>query len=81
MPRFEVRLEDPDSQHFRLVTLNGRDLTKEAARAYCEEREERYVEASLGTDDLKAAKARNDRGALAIHAQSKPYRVKYVKEA
>lgn len=76
MPRFLVRLEDPDSSHFRETTINGSAVTKEGAREFCEERERRIV-AYQFPGNLKDA----DKAQRLMHEQAKPYKVVSVKEA
>lgn len=74
MPRFEVRLEDPDSGHFRLTTINGPDLTKADAQAFCERREYAIAAYQYPGNLKEAPKAER-----LAHEQSKPYKVVSVK--
>jgi hypothetical protein len=88
MPLFTVRLEDPDSEHFRVSTLEAKDA--DAAKAWAEEHERKLVAYELSDDDLDAIEKRRkrnagelrgaDKGRKFAHEQSKPYVVKSVKE-
>lgn len=49
MPRFRVRLEAQDSDEFRETDLVADD--KDAAKAWCEERERRSVAFRIGDDE------------------------------
>jgi hypothetical protein len=96
MPRFNVRLEDPDSEEFRETTLVADDA--DAARAWCERREHRSVAFQVSEPELKALKKKRaedakrkpdeprklngqERARLHTHEQAKPYEVVSVKEA
>lgn len=50
MPRYEVRLEDPNSEEFRSTSLVADD--EAAARAWCEERERRMVAFQVSDEEL-----------------------------
>lgn len=89
---FLVRLEDPDSDHFRETSISGPDIqTKDDARAWCEQRERDLVAYQLPEDELKRIEAIDkasgqvlsgaDKGRLHGHRQAKPYKVVSVKEA
>jgi hypothetical protein len=85
--RYEVRLEDPDSDEFRVTTLEAEDSA--AARERCQEMERRAVAYRLSDDEVKEAEAAERDGTLAgtqkgrlfVHRQEKPYKVVSVKEA
>lgn len=96
MPRYVVRLEDPDSDEFRETTL-VRDSEADAVE-WCEERERRSVAFQVGPDELKDLKARRkadkasaddapvllagrDKARLLTHEQAKPYVVKSITES
>jgi hypothetical protein len=85
MPLFVVRLEDPDSEHFRETTLEAKD--EKAARWYCEGRERRIVDFSLPADEHKDLVKRRDslggreKARLLTHEQTAPYEVVSVKKA
>jgi hypothetical protein len=95
MPRFVVRLEDPDSEEFRETSLLADD--KAAAKAWCETREHRSVAFQVPDDELaeleklRAADAKRkpdeppqlrgrEKARLHTHEQRKPYKVVSVKE-
>lgn len=73
MPRYRVRLEDPDSDEFRVTVLTAKD--KKEARTLCERREQRLVETTYSEQELNDADERGNRGPRRIHEQAKPYKV------
>jgi hypothetical protein len=95
MPTFEVRLEDPDSDEFRITTLTVAD--EAAARAFCEDSErsmvafrvdpaeEKQLRAMAERDAKRAADepailTGRDKARLHTHRQAKPYAIKSVRE-
>jgi len=96
MPRFVVRLEDPDSEEFRETTLVAKDADE--AKAWCERREHRAVAFQVAEAELKDLKEKRSKDAkrkadeprklngqgrarLHTHEQAKPYEVVSVNEA
>lgn len=84
MPRYKVRLDDPDSDEFRVTVLSAKDRNE--ARALAERRERRFVDYTLTDEQLAAAElspeeaeeqgvVRPGKAALLLHAQAKPYEV------
>lgn len=73
MPRFKVRLEDPNSDEFRVTVVSAEDADE--AKAICEARERRFVEAKYTDEELAAADEAGNRGVRHIHEQSEPYAV------
>ena len=84
MPKFIARLEaQDDSGHFRRVAIEAD--SKEQAKDQLERREMEYVLFGLTTDDLAEAEkdpgTPRNRAALALHNQTKPYKLVSVKES
>lgn len=82
--RFIVRLEDPDSDEYRVTSLLAPDA--EAAQEACERSERRLVEFHLPEKRLKDEEAASKErgrptGSLVAHQQTKPYEVVSVTEA
>jgi hypothetical protein len=85
MPRYRIRLEDPDSDEFRITFVNAK--SPEAAQEWAEQREREFCAHELsdepeGEEDSPLARAKadaEDRGrpgmSLVIHEQKKPYKV------
>ena len=88
MPKYRVRLEDPDSDHYRITSLIA--ASEEEARAIVERRERRNVEFRLSDEELAemedqeaAAERWEDlpgrvRAHLHTHRQSEPYRITMI---
>jgi hypothetical protein len=95
MPRFRVRLEDPNSDEFRVIVIHSDD--EAAARVAIERRERKFAEFELDPDGLADAKrlvknggvvdGKHDRRGLAdakahlgIHGQAEPYKIVSLEE-
>lgn len=87
MPRFRVRLDDPNSDEFRVVFVTAD--SKPAARARCEQLEQGYVAFAIPDEDLLAELERKEAdgelthpgrefGLLHQHRQTEPYEVTSV---
>lgn len=78
MPTFKVRLNDPDSDEFRIVVIPAD--SEEAAVSELLRRERKKVDYRLTTDEMAEAKSGKPNPAtakarLVTHEQSKPYEV------
>lgn len=79
MARFRIRLEDPNSDEFRIVVTHAE--TEEEAVAAALRLEEKYVAFTMDDDELAKVtkKAESGRGPAAgrlhMHHQSEPYSV------
>lgn len=76
--RYKVRLEDPNSDEFRIVYLSA--ASEDEARALCEEKERQITAFSLAKDELTAEKAASKErgrptGPLVCHEQAEDYAV------
>jgi hypothetical protein len=84
MPRFTIRLEDPDSDEFR--ETSGVFDDKDAAQAWCEDRERKLVAFTIDAKRLAKLEAKadelrgTDKAHLVIHNQTVPYEVVSVTE-
>lgn len=74
MPRYRIRLDDPDSDEFR-VTYVSAD-SPEDAKAWAERREQTFCEYRLTKDELKEAGKANK----ILHEQTTPYEVTEVEK-
>jgi hypothetical protein len=79
MAIYRVRLEDPDSDEFRLVAVAAD--SKAEARAICEAQEQRHVDVTYSeADELEKKEAKGelrgrDKARLYSHRQRKPYKI------
>lgn len=88
MPRFRIRLDDPESREFRVYRVPAD--TEEQAVAIVMHREQRAVDWRMPADELAALEAREDgdgepltkseSGRLHSHRQARPYEVTTVTE-
>jgi len=84
MPRFRFRLEDPNSNEFRIVVTHA--ASEEEARATVERMEAKYVAFRMDADELAETRSRAEAGSRAaagrlhMHNQASPYRVASVRE-
>ena len=85
MPRYRIRLEDPNSEHFRLVTTHAD--SEAAALANALRNEQKAVGYTLPPADLEAIEAKDpakrvgrERGNLFMHKQAEPFKVVSVQE-
>lgn len=77
MPRFRVRLNDPNSEHFRVtyVTADDADAAVEKAKTL----DQKIVAFQLTDEELEQLDGLT-RGQLAAHNQTVPYELSYVVE-
>jgi hypothetical protein len=73
MPRYRVRLEDPNSDEFRVTVLSAKDRNE--AQRIAEAREAQFVAKQYTDEELKIADDAGNRGARVIHDQTEPYKV------
>ena len=85
MPRYRIRLEDPNSEHFRLVTTHAD--SEAAALANALRNEQKAVGYSLPSGDLEAIEAKDpadrkgsERGNLFMHKQTEAFKIVSVQE-
>jgi hypothetical protein len=76
MGLFEVRLEDPGSDEFRLTRIQAPDA--DTAREWCEAKEDKIVAFRI-EDDEELATA--DKGTVFAHEQTEPYEVVSVAQS
>jgi hypothetical protein len=74
MPRYRVRLNDPESEHFRVTYISA--ASPEEAAAKVMELDAKLVEFRLEPDEFETA----TKGQLATHNQTHPYELGYVVE-
>jgi hypothetical protein len=88
MPRYEVRLEDPNSKEYRITRLDVDD--EEAAERYCKRKEFEMCAWELTPEELERIEeieadpeqtlSGQDKGQLYTHRQETPYEVVSVQE-
>jgi len=85
VPRYRIRLEDPNSEHFRLVTTHAD--SEAAALANALRNEQKAVGYALPPDELAAIEAKDaadrigrERGNLFMHRQTEAFKVVSVQE-
>jgi len=85
MATYRVRLNDPNSEHFRVVMITA--ASEEEAIAKCLEREARAVAYQIPEDRLEEILAKPEdersgaeRGALHMHQQAELYEVADVRK-
>jgi hypothetical protein len=76
--RYTVRLEDPNSEEFRIVNLDA--SSPEQAKALCEDKERQLVAVTLSEEDLASEHERSEQrgrrtGRLVAHEQQVSYAV------
>jgi hypothetical protein len=83
MPTFKIRLEDPNSDEFRLYAIAAE--SEEAAVAELKRRERKRADYRLTTDEMEAIEAGDVPAAqakamLLTHEQADPYEVVSVED-
>lgn len=78
MPRYRVRLEDPNSEHFRITYINADSPEEAAAKVQAVDAD--LVAFRLTDEQLNDQDNPPSKGQIAVHEQTEPYVLAYVVE-